>query len=100
MEGRATRKQKKPRKEKAKPKLTVVFNGICIRGVRYKKAIPEARNKYQAQAAEARARDDVFRGRYGDEQSDVTLKEFVEKVYLSWSKDNKRSWKNDVSRSK
>ncbi|MFP5262006.1 MAG: tyrosine-type recombinase/integrase [Blastocatellia bacterium] len=73
---------------------------FCIRGVRYKKAIPEARNKYQAQAAEARARDDVFRGRYGDEQSDVTLKEFVEKVYLSGSKDNKRSWKNDVSRSK
>jgi integrase len=74
-----------------------VFN---IRGKRYKKAIPGARTKYQAEQAEARAKDEVFSGRYGGEVSNITLRGFVEKDYLPWAKDNKRSYKNDVSRVK
>jgi integrase len=71
-----------------------------VRGVRYRKAIPEARTKYQAQLAEARAMDDVFEGRYGKEPSRKTFGEFVEKSYLPWAKENKRSWRNDASRAK
>ena len=31
-----------------------------IKGVRYREAIPEARTKFQAEQAEAKARDQVF----------------------------------------
>ena len=71
-----------------------------INGVRYRKAIPEARTQYQAQVAEAKARDAVFEGKYGQKSSTTTFKEFVEKTYLPWSKENKRSWRNDESRAK
>ena len=33
-----------------------------IKGVRYREAIPEARTKFQAEQAEAKARDQVFQG--------------------------------------
>ena len=36
-----------------------------IKGVRYREAIPEARTKFQAEQAEAKARDQVFQGTYG-----------------------------------
>ena len=78
----------------------VWYYRFCIRGVRYGNAVPEARTKWQAEQAEARAKDEVFSGRYGDSQSNVTLKEFVENQFLPWSKDNKRSWKDDVARCK
>src|ERR1044071_2958854 len=78
----------------------VWYYRFTIRGQRYGKAIPEARTKWQAEQAEASAKDAVFRGRYGDEPSNITLKEFIERVFLPWAKDNKRSWKNDVSRAK
>jgi len=78
----------------------VWYYRFSIRGVRYGSAVPEARTKWQAEQAEAKAKDAVFSGRYGDEPSNITLKEFIEKVFLPWAKDNKRSWKNDVSRAK
>jgi integrase len=78
----------------------VFYYDFFVRGVRYRKAIPEATNKYQAERAEARAKDDVFSGRYGAEESSIKLKEFVEKEFLPWSRENKRSYKNDKSRSK
>ena len=62
--------------------------------------MPEARTKWQAEKAETKAKEAVYQGRYGDEPSNITLKEFVEKCFLPWAKDNKRSWKNDVSRAK
>jgi integrase len=73
---------------------------FCIRGVRYRKAVPEARTKWQAEQAEVKAKEDVFSGRYGSEPSNITLKEFIEKQYLIWAKDNKRSWQADESRTK
>jgi hypothetical protein len=60
---------------------------FCIRGKRYRRAVPEARNKWQAEQAEARAKGAVFTERYGEEPSNITLKEFVEKVFLPWSKE-------------
>jgi integrase len=73
---------------------------FCVRGKRYRKAVPEARTKWQAEHAEVKAKEAIFAGRYGSDPSNITLKEFVEKEFLPWAKDNKRSWKNDESRSK
>jgi integrase len=73
---------------------------IKIKGVRYRGAIPEARTKYKAQEAERRIRDEIFEGKYGKAQSNKTIKEIVEEIYLPWAKGNKRSWRNDNSRIK
>jgi len=71
-----------------------------LKGVRYRKAVPEARTKYQAQQAEAKARDEIFEGKYGKKTNETIFREFVEKTYLPWARENKRSWRNDVSRAK
>ena len=79
---------------------SVWYYAFCIRGIRYRQSIPEARTKWQAEQAEAKAKNDVYEGRFGSEPSNITLKEFVEKQYQPWAKDNKRSWCNDESRAK
>ncbi len=79
---------------------SVWYYYIKIKGVRYRGAIPEARTKYLAQEAERKIRNEIFEGRYGAAQSNKTLGEFVEEIYLPWAKANKRSWRNDVSRLK
>jgi len=71
-----------------------------LNSVRYRRAIPEARTKYQAQQAEAAARDSIFEGKYNRRSSTTTFRQFVESEFLPWAKDNKRSWRNDVSRAK
>ncbi len=86
---------KKPCKHKK-----VWYYDFCIRYKRYTRAIPEARTKWQAERAEAKAKEEVYQGKYGKEPSNVPLKNFIEKVYLPWSKQEKRSWRNDESRSK
>lgn len=73
---------------------------IKIKGIRYRGTIPEARTKYQAQQAETRIRNELFEGKYGMFQSVKTFRGFVEKEFLPWSKENKRSWRNDFSRIK
>ncbi len=67
---------------------------------RIRKALPEARTKWQAQRAEDKMRDEMFEGTYGKHTGEQLLAEFVEKEYVSWARQNKRSWKNDVSRAK
>ena len=79
---------------------SVWYYYIKIKGVRYRGSIPEARTKYLAQEAERKIRNEIFEGRYGAAQSNKTLGEFVEEIYLPWAKANKRSWRNDVSRLK
>ena len=67
-----------------------------IRGARYREAIPEARTKFQAEQAEAKARDQVFQGTYGTSQlGNQSFCEFVSETYLPWAKANKRTWRND-----
>jgi hypothetical protein len=67
-----------------------------IKGVRYREAIPEARTKFQAEQAEAKARDQVFQGTYGAVQlGNQDLSQFVSETYLPWAKANKRTWRND-----
>jgi len=67
-----------------------------IRGARYREAIPEARTKFQAEQAEAKARDQVFQGTYGAVQlGNEDFSQFVSETYLPWAKANKRTWRND-----
>jgi len=67
-----------------------------IKGVRYREAIPEARTKFQAEQAEAKARDQVFQGTYGAVQlGNQDFSQFVSETYLPWAKANKRTWRND-----
>ena len=73
---------------------------IKIKGTRYRGTIPEARTKYQAQQAETRIRNQIFEDKYGTLQSNRTFRELVEKDFLPWARDNKRSWRNDFSRIK
>lgn len=76
----------------------VWYYDFMIKGIRYREAVPEARNKWQAEQAEAKARLEVFQGKYGKPTGTHSLSEFARKVYLPWAKDNKRSWRSDVSR--
>lgn len=67
----------------------------------YRGAIPEARTKWEAEQAEAKIRQSIFDGKYGTPASGKeNLGEFIEKEYLPHAKANKRSFKNDESRSK
>ncbi len=78
----------------------VWYFAFCIRGVRYRKAVPEARTKYEAEQAEIQAKREVYEGKYGKEPSNITLKGFIEKVYLPFARSEKRSWVTDQSRVK
>src|SRR5262245_22217823 len=69
---------------------------FMVRRVRYRGAIPEARTKWQAEKAKAKIRLEVYENRYGRSSEGRLLSEFVEKVYLPWSKANKRSSRDDV----
>jgi integrase len=74
------------------------YYDFMIRGIRYREAIPEAHTKKQAEQAEAQAKLDVFQGKYGRPTGTHSLAQFAKEVYLPWARDNKRSWRSDVSR--
>lgn len=71
---------------------------FCIRNVRYRGSLPEARTKHEAEQAETKLRSDVFEGRYGRPTGSQDFVSFVEDVYLPWARQNKRSWKHDEFR--
>jgi len=67
-----------------------------IRGLRYRGALPEARTKFQAEQAETKLKQDVFEGRFSRlESGTMTIADFIDQIYLPWSKSNKKSWQND-----
>ncbi len=68
-----------------------------INGVRYRGAFKTARTKAQAEEAYLKALNQIHEGTYGTGRRSKTLKEFVEQVYVPWAKNNKRSWKSDLS---
>jgi integrase len=71
-----------------------------VRGVRYRGVIPEARTKKEAEQAEAKIRQEIFEGRFGQfDLGSEKLANFIEKTFLPWSKVNKRSWRHDEFRS-
>lgn len=65
-----------------------------IDGVTYKRNIPTARTRRQAEEAERQARDDVHAGRYG-KKKDMLFTEFVEKHYRPWSEQHHKNQVGD-----
>lgn len=63
---------------------------FCIRGRRYRQAIPEARNKLQAERAESAAREAVFSGTYDKARAPITFGEFVAEHYLPLARETTR----------
>lgn len=77
---------------KRKPRWRYAFT---INGVRYRKSVPEARTRYEAERAEIEAKKAVFEGRYGRPAGKREIADFIKEVYLPWARDNKRSWRAD-----
>ena len=72
-----------------------------VRGVRYRGSISEARTKWEAEQAESKIKQEIFEGRFGQlDLGSEKLAEFIEKIFLPWSKANKRSWKHDEFRAR
>src|ERR1044071_6178629 len=69
---------------------------FMIRRVRYRGSIPEAQTKRQAEQAEARIRIEVYEGRYGRPSGEEMFIKYAEETFLPWSRENKRSYGNDV----
>jgi hypothetical protein len=68
-----------------------------VRGVRYRGSIPEARTKQQAEQAESKIKQEIFEKRFEVEQKGIDLlSDFLDDVYLPWSKVNKKSWRDDA----
>ena len=73
---------------------------FCVRKVRYRGALPEARTKFHAEQAETKIKLSVFEARYGKQTGDKDLIEFIDEVYLPWARQNKRTWKHDQFRAR
>ena len=71
---------------------------FCVRKVRYRGALPEARTKFHAEKAETKIKLSVFEARYGKQTGDKDLIEFIDEVYLPWARQHKRTWKHDQFR--
>ena len=59
--------------------------------------IPEARTKWEAEQAEIKLKREMLENRYDlHRTSTERLSDFIDEVFLPWSKLNKRSWRDDV----
>jgi integrase len=64
---------------------------------RHRRIVPLARTKWDAEQAEIKAKQEILEKRYGVEQKGTDLlSDFLDKVYLPWSKANKKSWRDDA----
>ena len=64
-----------------------------VTGIRYRKIVSLARTKWDAEQAETAAKKELF----GVEEKGIALlSEFLDEVYLPWSKANKKSWRDDA----
>lgn len=73
---------------------------FMIDGLRYRGAIKTARTKRQAEDVERKKIEEVHDGTYGKPRGAILLRDFVKQTYIPWAKDNKRSWRSDLSRLK
>lgn len=72
-----------------------------INGVRYRGALKTARNKVQAEQAEAAEILEIHNNTYGSRRKQSpTLGEFVNDTFRPWAEGNRRSWKGDEGRLK
>ena len=68
-----------------------------VTGTRYRKRVPLARTKWDAEQAEIKAKQEIFDKRHGlEEKGKDLLSSFLDDVYLPWSKANKKSWRDDA----
>ncbi len=68
-----------------------------VTNTRYRKIVTLARTKWDAEQAEIKAKQDLFEKRYGvEEKGTELLSEFLDEIYLPWSKANKKSWRDDA----
>src|SRR5260221_675801 len=68
-----------------------------VTNTRYRKIVPLARTKWDAEQAEVKAKQDLFEARYGVEEKGTKLiSEFFDEIYMPWSKANKKSWRDDA----
>ncbi len=72
------------------------FVDLCIDGVRFRKVIREARTLAQARRAEDYYRDQIFRKKYIPQVKRKLVVEFVNEVFLPYSRTNKRSHSDDL----
>jgi integrase len=68
-------------------------------GGRYYGVLPDGGTKAEAREQESEIRRRVRNGTYGRAASVEDFCEFVDKVYMDYSKDNKESWRHDEFRS-
>jgi integrase len=71
---------------------------FSLRGHYVKEAIPEARNRKQAEQVETQIRQSIFDRKYNKAATATLLSEFIDKVFLPWARDNKRSYSDDKQR--
>jgi hypothetical protein len=63
-----------------------------------KQAISEARTQKQAEQVEIEIKQAIFDGKYNKACPVTLLSDFIDKVYVPWSRDNKRSHGDDKQR--
>ena len=71
------------------------YYDLMIHSVRYRGALPEARTKKQAEKAEAKIRLEIYEGKFGTEAGSTRMIDFINEIYLPWSRANKRSCRDD-----
>jgi Phage integrase SAM-like domain len=71
---------------------------FLLRGHYVKEAIPEALTKKQAEQAETQIRQDIFDRKYNKASASARFSDLVDKVFLPWARENKRSYKDDEQR--
>ena len=69
-----------------------------LRGHRIHEAIPEARNKRQAEQAETNIKQSIFDRKYNKASGTVRFVDFIDNEYLPWARENKRSYRDDEQR--
>lgn len=68
-----------------------------VTNTRHRKIVPLARTKWDAEQAQIKAKQELFEKRHGvEEKGTQLLSEFLDQVYLPWSKTNKKSLRDDA----
>jgi len=71
---------------------------FTLRGHYVKEALPEARTRKQAEQAEINLRQAIFDKRFNPSSQSTPLSDFIDQVYLPYTKENNRSWTDDQQR--
>jgi integrase len=73
---------------------------FSLRGQYVKEALPEARTRKQAEQAETNLRQAIFDRRFNPTSRTTLLSDFIDRVYIPFTKENNKSWKDDQQRVK